>query len=206
MTALNVLLILPVSGRSSRFVPKKTLGTSSKQRSRSSTDLRGRYRRGIDANSTDTLADRLIFSVHAVPELEVRPSIFVHGYSNGDSVSMATVRPDSAFKTAASLTPRFIRLRDAPLYLCDRNRYGHRLRAAGVSFEDRQSLLGHKTAHVTTHYSAADIGNLVAAWRGCVTSPPANLPHGRSCGRQEPRKCLRLLVEREGLEPSTPAL
>jgi integrase len=41
--------------------------------------------------------------------------------------------------------------------------YGYRLRAAGVAFEDRQLLLGHKTAHVTTHYSAADIGNLIAA-------------------------------------------
>lgn len=33
---------------------------------------------------------------------------------------------------------------------------GYRLRAAGVSFEDRQTLLGHKAAHITTHYSAAD--------------------------------------------------
>jgi len=41
--------------------------------------------------------------------------------------------------------------------------YGYRLRAAGVQFEDRQLLLGHKAAHVTTHYSAADIGNLIAA-------------------------------------------
>ena len=32
-----------------------------------------------------------------------------------------------------------------------------------MSFEDRQNLLGHKAAHVTTHYSAADIGNLIAA-------------------------------------------
>jgi hypothetical protein len=40
----------------------------------------------------------------------------------------------------------------------DRNRR----RAAGVPFEDRQSLLGHKAAHLTTHYSAADIGNLVS--------------------------------------------
>jgi hypothetical protein len=41
--------------------------------------------------------------------------------------------------------------------------YLYRLRAAGVQFEDRQLLLGHKAAHVTTHYSAADIGNLIAA-------------------------------------------
>ena len=41
--------------------------------------------------------------------------------------------------------------------------YGYRLRAAGVQFEDRQLLLGHRTAHITTHYSAADIGNLIVA-------------------------------------------
>src|SRR6185312_2539807 len=38
--------------------------------------------------------------------------------------------------------------------------FGYRLRAAGVPFEDRQSLLGHKADHITTHYSAADISNL----------------------------------------------
>lgn len=33
--------------------------------------------------------------------------------------------------------------------------FGRRLRAAGVTFEDRQDLLGHKSGRVTTHYSAA---------------------------------------------------
>jgi integrase len=41
--------------------------------------------------------------------------------------------------------------------------FGHRLRAAGVGFEDRQSLLGHKSSHVTTHYSAPEVGALIAA-------------------------------------------
>lgn len=41
--------------------------------------------------------------------------------------------------------------------------FGYRLRAAGVQFEDRQVLLGHKSQNMTTHYSAADIGNLIAA-------------------------------------------
>jgi integrase len=41
--------------------------------------------------------------------------------------------------------------------------FGRRLRAAGVSFEDRQDLLGHKSGRVTTHYSAAEIGNLIEA-------------------------------------------
>jgi integrase len=39
---------------------------------------------------------------------------------------------------------------------------GRRLRAAGVSFEDRQDLLGHKSSRITTHYSAAELRNL---WR-----------------------------------------
>ncbi len=35
-----------------------------------------------------------------------------------------------------------------------------RLRAAGVSFEDRQDLLGHKSDRMTTHYSRAQLTNL----------------------------------------------
>jgi len=41
--------------------------------------------------------------------------------------------------------------------------FGHRLRAAGVSFEDRQDLLGHRSDRITTHYSAPDIGRLLKA-------------------------------------------
>jgi hypothetical protein len=41
--------------------------------------------------------------------------------------------------------------------------YGHRLRVAGVNFEDRRLLLGHKAQHVTTHYSAPEIGTLIEA-------------------------------------------
>ena len=41
--------------------------------------------------------------------------------------------------------------------------FGRRLRAAGVSFEDRQDLLGHKSTRITTHYSAAELANLIAA-------------------------------------------
>jgi integrase len=41
--------------------------------------------------------------------------------------------------------------------------FGRRLRAAGVSFEDRQDLLGHKSGRITTHYSAAEVGSLIAA-------------------------------------------
>lgn len=40
--------------------------------------------------------------------------------------------------------------------------FGRRLRAAGVSLEDRQDLLGHKNGKITTHYSGAEIANLKA--------------------------------------------
>jgi len=46
--------------------------------------------------------------------------------------------------------------------------FGRRLRAENVSFEDRQDLLGHKSSRITTHYSAAELGNLIkAAERVC---------------------------------------
>ena len=41
--------------------------------------------------------------------------------------------------------------------------FGRRLRAAGVSFEDRQDLLGHKSGRITTHYSEAELSNLIKA-------------------------------------------
>lgn len=41
--------------------------------------------------------------------------------------------------------------------------FGRRLRSAGVSFEDRQDLLGHKSGRITTHYSAAELHNLIEA-------------------------------------------
>jgi hypothetical protein len=41
--------------------------------------------------------------------------------------------------------------------------FGRRLRAEGVSFEDRQDLLGHKSGRITTHYSQAELTNLIAA-------------------------------------------
>lgn len=47
--------------------------------------------------------------------------------------------------------------------------FGRRLRAAGVSFEDRQDLLGHKSGRITTHYSGAEIDQLItAANAACV--------------------------------------
>ena len=40
---------------------------------------------------------------------------------------------------------------------------GRELRSGGVSFEDRQDFLGYKSSRVTTHYSAAELQNLIEA-------------------------------------------
>lgn len=41
--------------------------------------------------------------------------------------------------------------------------FGRRLKAAGVTEEDRKALLGHKNGSVTSHYSGAEIGQLIEA-------------------------------------------
>jgi integrase len=41
--------------------------------------------------------------------------------------------------------------------------FGRCLRIAGVSFEDRQDLLGHKSGRITTQYSQAELSNLIDA-------------------------------------------
>ena len=51
----------------------------------------------------------------------------------------------------------FVRIHDL------KHTYGRRLRSAGVSFEDRQDLLGHKSGRITTHYSQAELENLIHA-------------------------------------------
>lgn len=40
---------------------------------------------------------------------------------------------------------------------------GRRLRAVGVSMEDCQDLLGHKSYRITSHYTVAELGNLIVA-------------------------------------------
>ena len=54
-------------------------------------------------------------------------------------------------------------------------RLGGRLRAAGVSFEDRQDLLGHRSGRITTHYSAAELSRLIDT-ANCVCEKAGNVP------------------------------
>ena len=67
--------------------------------------------------------------------------------------------------------------------------FGRRLRAAGVSFEDRQNLLGHRSGRITTQYSAVELTDLLDA---------ANSVCDRQGGRPE------LVVLRRRIAVQTP--
>ena len=53
----------------------------------------------------------------------------------------------------------FVRIRIHDL----KHTFGRRLRAAGVTEEDRKALLGHKNGSITSHYSAAELDQLIEA-------------------------------------------
>lgn len=61
---------------------------------------------------------------------------------------------------------RFVRVHDL------KHTFGMRLLAAGVSFELRQELLGHKARSITGHYSAADIHRLIEAANNASQAEP----------------------------------
>lgn len=69
----------------------------------------------------------------------------------------------SAWKKARKrIGLEFVRIHDL------KHTFERRLRAAGVSFEDRQDLLGHRSGRITTHYSGAELQNLYgAAYKVC---------------------------------------
>lgn len=62
---------------------------------------------------------------------------------------------NTAWQRARERTGLDVRVHDL------RHTFGHRLRAAGVSLEDRKALLGHKSKDITTHYSAPDLAHLL---------------------------------------------
>ena len=80
---------------------------------------------------------------------------------NGSAWRKARVRAAArwARETAKEAPAGFQRVRVHDI----KHTFGKKLRAAGVSFEDRQDLLGHKSGQITTHYSAPELANLIAA-------------------------------------------
>ncbi len=66
-----------------------------------------------------------------------------------------------------------------------RHTFGHRLRAAGVSLEDRKALLGHTSGDITTHYSAAELKTMIEHVESIANLAPSTvLRTGWTKGRQ----------------------
>jgi hypothetical protein len=104
-----------------------------------------------------------------------------------------------------------------------RHTFAYRLRAAGVSAEDREALLGHANRSMAGHYASADVGRLLkqaslvlnrqetctglrvanagasALWR----KGPARVPQQEK-GLQLQLVSLVYLARPAGLEPTTP--
>jgi len=108
-----------------------------------------------------------------------RGPVFVHARGKDDEPRPVTKINNTAWKAARERAAsawqerhgepapegfRKIRVHDL------KHTFGRRLRAAGVSFEDRQDLLGHKSGRITTHYSQAELSSLIeAANKVCST-------------------------------------
>ncbi len=65
--------------------------------------------------------------------------------------------PDAQLRLGLGKERRFAQVRVHDL----KYTFGRLLRAAGVSFEDRQDLLGHRSGRITTHYSAPELERLI---------------------------------------------
>ncbi len=54
---------------------------------------------------------------------------------------------------------------------------GRRLRGAGISLETRKALLGHANGDITTHYSAAELEELINATEAIVNRGRTETPN-----------------------------
>jgi integrase len=84
--------------------------------------------------------------------------------------------------------------------------FGRRLRAAGVSFEDRQDLLGHRSGRITTHYSAAELTRLIEATNSVCShsATHSELVVLRGSIRTASRKTPAMEIAEQHAGPSSP--
>ena len=76
----------------------------------------------------------------------------------------AAAKWEKAHGTPAHPGYRSLRIHDL------KHTLGRRLRVAGVTEEDRQALLGHKNGSITSHYSAAELEQLIDAANKVVSN------------------------------------
>lgn len=105
-------------------------------------------------NGDERLAVLNRIAKSVIEELRGKHPVYVFTYKGHPIKAMN----NSAWRNArkrANLTQ--VRVHDL------KHTFGRRLRFAGVGFEDRQDLLGHRSGRITTHYSRAELQNLINA-------------------------------------------
>jgi len=65
-----------------------------------------------------------------------------------------------------------------------RHTFGKRLRSAGIPLETRKALLGHANGDITTHYSAAELQELISATESIVGRGRQETPNLMLIGRK----------------------
>lgn len=94
-------------------------------------------------------------AIQVITEVRDQHPVFV--FPRPDGKSRIGNMNSRAWKKARQQSNIPVRVHDL------KHTFGRRLRAANVSLEDRQDLLGHKSHRITTHYSSAEIAQLINA-------------------------------------------
>ena len=80
-----------------------------------------------------------------------------------------------------------------------RHTFGKRLRSAGVLLETRKALLGHANGDITTHYSAAELQELIDAAESIVSRGKNETPNLMLIGRKTEESVGKVSEMKKGL-------
>lgn len=80
-----------------------------------------------------------------------------------------------------------------------RHTFGRRLRSAGVPLETRKALLGHANGDITTHYSAAELQELIDASEAIVNRGGQETPNLMLIGRKTEKSVGKVSEMKKGL-------
>jgi integrase len=80
-----------------------------------------------------------------------------------------------------------------------RHTFGKRLRSAGIPLETRKALLGHANGDITTHYSAAELQELIDAVEAIVTRGGTETPNLMLIGRKAEKTVGKVSEMKKGL-------
>jgi integrase len=84
-----------------------------------------------------------------------------------------------------------------------RHTFGKRLRSVGVPLETRKALLGHAIGDITTHYSAAELGELIDAADSIVNRGKHESPNLMLIGQKSEKTVGKVSEKEKGLTGKT---